>query len=105
MKLIKVVILFCLFMQATFAEPLQVQLPDPLDLDYALSLAKDESHPDIITARSMQELALSEVIRADSDLGLQIKLELEAAVIEPSPLALNQDRDDHIAVLRVTKSL
>jgi len=105
MKKVTKFFLFCLFSSGVVAQPQQATLPDPLDLNYALNLAADETHPDILEARALQELAESEINQADSNLALQIDLELEAAIIEPSSSALNQDNDDHSAILRVTKPL
>jgi len=105
MKIIQAIILYCVLVQDGFSESTQPLLPDPLSLDYALSLATDKSHPDIITALSAKELARSEISQADSNLSLQIDFELEAAVIDPSSLAFNQNRDDHTAVLKVSKPL
>jgi outer membrane protein TolC len=105
MKITVAIILLSVVSRGLIAEPAPITLPDPLTLDYAISLAEDKNHPDIFTAQSVSEQALSEVNLADSNLGLQIDLELEAAVIEPSPLAINQNSDDHSAILRITKPL
>ena len=105
MKKITGIFLCYLFVQSACAEALQSSLPDPLSLEYALSLAEDEQHADIINARSQQELALSEIDQAESNLALQIDLQLEAALLEPSLQLIDRDRDDHSAVLRITKPL
>jgi len=105
MKKITGIILFCIFVQSVGAEPLKFSLPDPLNLQYALSLAEDEQHADIITARSQQELALSEIDQAESNLALRADLELEAAFSESSLQLIDRDRDDHSAILKITKPL
>jgi outer membrane protein TolC len=98
-------LLLYLLIAGALAESQPVTLPDPLDLGYALSLAKNKAHYDVLEGRALEELARSEVDRADSNLALQIDLELEAAIIKPSPQSPNQDNDDHRAILRVTKPL
>jgi len=99
------IFLCCLLAPYVSAEPEPPVLPDPLDLGYALNLATDEKYSDIIAARSRQELALSELNQADSNLALQIDLEFEAAYIKPSALAFNQNKDDHSATLKISKPL
>lgn len=105
MKKITGFIFFYCFVPLVLAESEKTLLPDPLTLEYALSLAKDEQHADIIIARSEQELALADIMQADSGMALQVDLELEAAIIEPSALAINKDNDDHSAVLKISQPL
>ena len=105
MKKVTGIFLSCLFIKCVSAEPSQAVLPDPLSLDYALSLAKDSNYADIISVRSLQDRALSEIEQAESSLAMQASLKFEAALIQPSPLAKNQDSDDHSAVLKINKPL
>ena len=98
-------LLFFVFVECAAIEVPQIVLPDPLNLEFALSRAKDDAYADVITARSQQDQALSEISRAESNLALQANIELEAALIEPSPLSLNQNRDDHSAILKISKPL
>jgi outer membrane protein TolC len=104
MRKTTVIVLLYLFIQNALAQP-QTVLPDPLSLDYALKHAEDKEHADIVAAYALQELALSVLNQAQSDQDLQIDIELELAYIEPSSLAINQDRADHRATLKITKPL
>lgn len=105
MRKVTGIIFLFFFIRFVIAESLSPVLPDPLTLDFAISLAKDENHPDIIDAQAMRELAVSEISQAESNLALQAELELEAAYIEPSRLALNKKNQDHSASLRISKPL
>lgn len=105
MRIIYLLICFSLNIQSAFSESEKTHLAEPLDLDTALSFALDEAHPEIMTARAQQLMALSTSQLAESGLALQVGLELEAGYIEPSSLALNQDNEDHRASLNIYQPL
>lgn len=79
-------------------------LPEPLTLEYALSLA-DAPHFQVQSAAA--ELAEAEAdamgIRADDDLDILLRMRLR--YIEPSEVAVNQTRDDNAAQLFLRKRL
>ncbi|MCW9013319.1 MAG: TolC family protein [Gammaproteobacteria bacterium] len=92
----------CIFAQSLLAEQ---RLPEPLTLEHALSLAEDVEHHQLIEANAMLELANSELKRAVSSYALQADIELQAAAIDPSPIAFDQSSNDSYARLRVRKPL
>lgn len=80
------------------------KLPDPLSLKYALQLNVDE-HPQLQRAKASIELSQADATQADSYNDFTASLELEAALIEPSPIAPDQDDNDSQAHLLLTKPL
>lgn len=80
-------------------------LPQPLDLQYALSLAEDKQHPVMLQADALLGQADAEVLRTESDTSWRADLELKAAYLEPSVLATDQSQDEYIARFRLRKQL
>ena len=94
-----------LFLQGTAgsADP-ETPLPEPLTLEYALSLAGD-SHPDLEYQRALidQSYAERDVIEADN--GLDVRLGAALRAIEPSDIAYDQSSNDSNLELRLNKVL
>ncbi len=80
-------------------------LPQPLTLEYALDLAREDDHYQLIQARARISEAQSQLQQSTLDSGFRAELELEAAYIEPSPIAPDQTHNDSLATLRLSKSL
>lgn len=83
------------------AEP----LPDPLSLQQAIQMAGDAQHYQIIEAEASIMAAQSIVEQAEASLGFKAQLEIEAAYIEPSRIALDQSANDSSVSLRMTKPI
>jgi len=83
----------------------QQALPDPLTLEQAMGFAGDMSYASLVDAQAVIEQAESELSAARAPGSLQAELELQAAYIEPSPFAPDQDHDDNTARLRVHRQL
>ncbi|RDH81290.1 MAG: hypothetical protein DIZ80_14395 [endosymbiont of Galathealinum brachiosum] len=90
-----------IYLPLLIAEP----LPDPLVLKQAMDMADDAQHYQIIEAQASIVEARSELERAEASLGFRAQLELEAALIDPSPIALDQSSNDSHVSLRVIKPL
>ncbi len=80
-------------------------LPDPLSLHQAMQLADEPDYYELLIARAGILQAESRLQQASSATGFRAQLELEAAYIEPSPLAFDQSSNDSLASLRLTRSL
>ena len=80
-------------------------LPDPLSLEYAMGMAEDVQYYQIIEAQASMATAQSELEQAESELGFRAQLEVEAAYIEPSRIALDQSANDSRVSLRMIKPL
>ncbi len=94
--------LSCVWIQQAMAEE---ALPDPLTFDYALQQAQDLNHHILISAQANVVRAESELSSALAPTSLNASLILRAAYIEPSEFSLDQDNDDHLARLSVSKQL
>ncbi|MCW8854186.1 MAG: TolC family protein [Gammaproteobacteria bacterium] len=105
MTRLKYIITFLLFSPGLFAEQASHVLPDPLTLEYVLSLANDVSHYDILQADAALEQAVSKLQKAESAYALEADLSIEGRWIEPSPLAVDQSNNDHRAILSVKKPI
>ena len=86
--------------QAVLAE----ELPEPLTLEFALSLA-DEFHPDLAIAQAALEEARGGEALAGAENALQVAVEARARWVDPAALAADQRREDHRASLVVRKPL
>lgn len=83
------------------AEP----LPDPLTLEYALSLV-DAEHPELAMARAQWDEAAAEAALVDSRDNVQALLEGRLRYVEPSAdSSLAGGHDDHMVGLAVRKRL
>ena len=80
------------------------KLPEPLTLDYALSLA-DQDHPDLAVAQAGIDAARAGELQVESQTGWNAYLEANARVIDPSPIAPDQSTNDSRIGLVVTKRL
>ncbi len=94
------VILLCLVSSADAREA----LPEPLTLDYALSLA-DQDHPQLERYRARQDdaAALSTEVEAQNSPRLDLVARMEA--IEPSHKSLDDSHNDSSLKLRLQKRL
>jgi outer membrane protein TolC len=88
------------------AEPVPATdaLPEPLNLDHALSLA-DEPHPDLQIAAAETDIAQAQRDQARAAYGFNAGINAEARWIEPSQFALDQSHNDSQASLVVSKPL
>lgn len=93
-------ILFCATVQADTAP-----LPDPLTLDFALAQANADTHHQLIEAAASVEQAQSQIHQAQAVSAWQAKLEFQASVFEPSPLAVDQSTDEFSTRLHIEKLL
>ncbi|MCW9046716.1 MAG: TolC family protein [Gammaproteobacteria bacterium] len=80
-------------------------LPDPLSLQQAIELAGDKQHYQLIEAEASIMAAQSVVEQAEASLGFKAQLEIEAAYIEPSRIAVDQSSNDSRVSLRMTKPI
>ena len=80
-------------------------LPDPLTLEYAVQLAEDDQHPQLMQADARLLEADAELREAQAGYALELDLRLEVARIEPSELAANQNQEDNAALLQLHKPL
>ena len=79
-------------------------LPDPLTLEYALSLA-GEAHPDLQQARALLEQARAERRQAEARTGVRAGIEASALWVDPAPLSPDTSHNDSNAKLVVRKRL
>ncbi len=79
-------------------------LPQPLSLDYALSLA-DTQHPDLQIYQAAAQAAQAARELADAQDNLHIQINGELRWINPPDIALNPSKDDHWASLELSKTL
>ena len=79
-------------------------LPDPLDLHTALERA-EWAHPDLERARAEVAAAAAEAQRVRAGERLRADLELEGRWIDPSPVAVDDSRNDSRAHLRLHRQL
>lgn len=79
-------------------------LPEPLNLDHALSLA-NEPHPDLQAAAAETDIAQAQRDRARAAYGINAGVNAEARWIEPADYAFDQSHKDSQASLVVSKRL
>jgi len=80
-------------------------LPEPLTLEYALSLA-DAMHPQLLVQQARKALAQAEALQAGSQTGLSVSIEGRARWVGPPDIADEEDvTDDHKLSLFVRKPL
>ncbi|MFO7592783.1 MAG: TolC family protein [Pseudomonadota bacterium] len=80
-------------------------LPEPLTLDYALSLA-DEMHPTLLAQEARRELTRAQMMQVEADNALSVSIEGRARWVEPSSIAEDEGvTDDHKLSLFVRKPL
>ena len=95
------IIIYLIYFPAVLAEA----LPDPLSLQQAIDMAEDVQHYQLIEAQASLVAAQSEIEKAESSLGFRAQLEVEAAYIEPSRIALDQSANDSRISLRMIKPI
>lgn len=81
------------------------KLPEPLSLAQAMELANDRLHYQILEAEADMANAMSRLHRAEASMGFRAQLELEAAYIEPSRIALDKSNNDGTASLRLIQPI
>jgi outer membrane protein TolC len=86
--------------QSTDRQP----LPEPLTLEFALSLA-DTSHFEVQSVAAELAEAQAEAMGIQAEDDLDILLRMRLSYIEPSQVAVNQTRDDNAAQLFLRKRL
>ncbi len=93
-----------IYIAAHAASPASEGLPDPLTLDYALSLA---GTPDPVVSEAQADVALAKAHQqgAAADSNMQAALQGRAFRVDPSPIALDQRRNDSSISLVVRKPL
>ncbi len=80
-------------------------LPEPLTLEYALSLA-DSQHPDLLLQQSDRARSEAELLGAESDTAVSVTIEGRARWIQPPDIAPdNSVTDDHKLSLLLRKPL
>ncbi len=79
-------------------------LPDPLTLEHALTFV-DSDHPELELAYSERDMAIAQLMGAESVSGLTITAQARARYIEPSDLSPDQSHEDAIASLLVRKRI
>ena len=97
--------LFCSLLSLSVMADTSSRLPDPLNLQQAMDMANDQQHYQLLEARAEMANAVSQLAQAESVMDFSAQLELEAAYIEPSPIAIDQSRNDGQAALRLVKPL
>lgn len=99
------IFLSLLLLSATVSRADTLSLPDPLTLEFATAQASAENHYQIIEAAASLEQVQSRVYHAQSLSEWQAKLELQASVFEPSPLAVDQSTNEFATRLHIEKLL
>lgn len=79
-------------------------LPQPLTLEYALSLV-DSSHPSMQQARAAQQAAAARLQSSEAQDDLSVSLEARARWVQPPSSMSDEVTDDHKGSLFVRKSL
>lgn len=79
-------------------------LPEPLTLEYALSLA-DAPHPDLELAKADIDAARADEAQAESATGWNARLEARARLVQPPPISPDQRHNDSRFGLIVSKDL
>ncbi len=80
------------------------ELPQPLTLEYALSLA-DSAHPAMQQARAQQQAAQARLQSSEAEDDLSVSLEARARWVQPPSSMSDEVTDDHKGSLFVRKSL
>jgi outer membrane protein TolC len=87
-------------------QPESMPLPDPLTLEYALSLA-DAAHPDLERVQAALDGALADQQSVESRVGTRVGLELALRAVDPTDLARRaySTNNDSWAKLKASKRL
>jgi len=86
------------------ASSAEAVLPEPLTLEYALSLS-DANQPDLEQAIAELDLAQARERSAQSNGGLNISAQLRGRYVEPSDVSIDRSHDDNSASLFARKRL
>ncbi len=86
------------------SEPTAEPLPQPLTLDYALSLV-DEAHPELLTEQAEQALLAARLQGIDASNALDISIEGRARWVDPPSVDNGDVVEDHKLSLYVRKPL
>ncbi len=81
-----------------------VELPQPLTLEYALSLV-DSAHPSMQQAHAAQQAAAARLQASEAQDDLSVSLEARARWVQPPSSVSDEVTDDHKGSLFVRKSL
>lgn len=103
--MIRLVLLLYLFHLPVVMADSLMSLPDPLALQQAMEMADDAQYYKIIEMQADMAANQSLLEQAESDLGFKAQLEVEAAYIQPSRIALDQSSNDSSVSLRLIKPL
>lgn len=90
--------------QTTSVALAQNDLPEPLTLEYALSLV-DEPHPDLELITADRDLAQANMLSVDAISGLNSSIEARAQWVESGSLATDKSNNDSQASLLIEKRL
>lgn len=99
-----VLLVSVLFGNLCFAEEKAETLPEPLTLEYALSLA-DRYHPDLAIVEADVQKAQADVFQTEASDDMDIRLRAQAQWIDPAEKSFDQNSDDHKLSLLVDKTL
>jgi len=100
------VFLYCLVLlsPAVFSIENHTKLPDPLTLEFALSLA-EEDHPDLVAINHAVSIAKSQIAIAKSKNGIQVRAQARARWIDPPSAVERFGREDHQGTLFADKTI
>jgi len=90
--------------QAVTVAHAQNVFPEPLTLEYALSLV-DESHPELERIIADRDLAQAGVLSVDAMGGFKSSIEARAQWVDPGSTASSQSHNDNQASLFIEKQL
>ncbi|MBF0256134.1 MAG: TolC family protein, partial [Gammaproteobacteria bacterium] len=103
MRIALACLLFCSLSLA--AETLPQALPEPLDLQQALRLASEGDHPALLQAQARLAAGSAALDLAERENDPQAALVAGLRLIEPSPVATDQDSNDSYLKLNLSKRL
>lgn len=100
------IFLSCLILisPAVFSVENSPKLPDPLSLEFALSLT-EEAHPDISAINHAISIAKSQTAITEAKNGLQIRARARARWIDPPSVVEHYGREDHQGTLFAGKTI
>lgn len=107
MKLSTLVIISVLLTPASvsIAEEQVSWLPQPLDLESALSIAVEGSNPAVRLAEARNAAASAQLLNVEADDDLTVKASAHLLAVEPSDLSVNRTNNDSRAILSARKKL
>ncbi len=96
--------LLLLLSTQVYADDNKRPLPEPLTLEYALTLI-DDAHPNLLQAMAGIKSAESDVLYADTNNELEVFARAELGYVEPVATSPNQDNNDSQAAIIARKTL